>query len=251
MIIDVVAERILRGVSRYDIEVIDYAVGLHYVYVFLRIGEQRSLGVAHSYVEEYQHGYWVRDLEPEMIPEMVSSPRIMDKNLAVAYLNALSQFLIEENRLPLQYDVNAVDAAGIKPDDVVVVVGNIKPTVERARKYTDKVYVLERTPSARDDAYPDTAAPRIIPMATVLLITGATLVNDTLDYILELGRNAREKILVGGTAQIYPPYIIGHGVTRVASMKIMDTEKAMRYIRAGCGTRPLLKLSRKYIYSPR
>ncbi len=247
MIIDSLAHRILEETRGLGEDVVDYGVGLHYVYVLLDIGGERYLGIAHSAVEEYPEGYWVSGLDRSMVMDMVSSTNIMDKNIAVAYLNALSQYLIRRNKIRLRYGVNAVDAARIRSDDVVVVVGNIKPTVKRALRYTDKVYVLERTPSMRDGALPDTAAPRVIPRADVLLITGMTLINDTLDYIISLATGARERVLVGGTAQVYPPFIKEHGITLVGSIETVDIEGAVLCIRRGCDTKHLSRYTKKYV----
>ncbi|MEW6558455.1 MAG: DUF364 domain-containing protein [Elusimicrobiota bacterium] len=52
----------------------------------------------------------------------------------------------------------------------------------------------------------------ILPQADVVYITGQTIVNDTLEEILDWSKNARTKIIYGPTSSFYPEILFKNGV---------------------------------------
>ena len=131
-------------------------------------------------------------------------------------------------------------------------VGNMRPSVQMLRRKAKEVLVLERTVGLRDkDTFPDTAVEAVIPRGDVVFITGATLCNGTTDRILELSKKAREVIMLGASAGIFPPTLFEKGVTAVGAMEIFDANKAMKAISEGGGTFALLKCARFVVYEPK
>ncbi len=109
-----------------------------------------------------------------------------------------------------------------------------------------KVSVIERNPKLRFGAYSDSLAPRLLSKADVAIITGATLVNDTIDYILQITKG--KKFLVGPTAGIYPPWLKDK-VDLVAGTKIVDIEKTKEIIRGGGGRWDFADYCDEYIFT--
>ena len=87
----------------------------------------------------------------------------------------------------------------------------------------------------------DTAAEEVLPRADVVIITGTALANGTIDRLLELSKNAREKGLVGPTASIFPDPIFRHGVTLIGGVRVTDGEKIIQIISEG-GELQILRL---------
>jgi len=75
-----------------------------------------------------------------------------------------------------------------------------------------------------EETLSDTFEYHLLPKMDAVLISGTSLVNDTIDFILERSKNVRLKILVGPTAQALPEFFKGY-VTHVASIKVVDIEK--------------------------
>ncbi|MEM3641992.1 MAG: DUF364 domain-containing protein, partial [Candidatus Bathyarchaeia archaeon] len=132
-------------------------------------------------------------------------------------------------------------------DDTVVLVGNIHPFVPKIKEKTQKLYILEKNPRLREpNVLPDIAAEEVLPSADVVIITGTALANGTIDRLLELSKNAREKGLAGPTASVFPDPLFKHGVTLIGCIKVTDGEKIMQTISEGGGT-PNFKTACKHI----
>lgn len=178
---------------------------------------------------------------------------LSERVVGIAALNALSQLAIKTSGAGIvkKYG-DVVDLTKVRKDDVVVLVGNMRPSAEKLRHRAKKVLVLERSLGLRDkDTLPDTAAESVIPGADVIFMTGATLCNGTADRLLELSQNAREVVMLGASAGIFPPSLFKKGATAVGSMEILDARNTMRAVSEGGGTFTLLKSARFVVYQGR
>ena len=175
---------------------------------------------------------------------------IRSRIVGTAALNALSQLCSNRTNRVLISRGNIADDLVVK-GDVVTVVGNMAPMVDKLRSKAKKIYVLERTMQLRDDrTLPDTAAEEIIPQSDVVLITGTSIINGTVDRLLELSKNARELVLVGPTAGILPTVLFDHGVTAVATVKVTDAKRVMKSISEGGGAPLFANAVKLVIYRP-
>jgi uncharacterized protein (DUF4213/DUF364 family) len=175
---------------------------------------------------------------------------LSERVVGLAALNALSQLAIRRSSAGMikKYG-DAVDLTDVRKDDVVALVGNMRPSAEKLRRMAREVLVLERSIGLRDrDTLPDTAAEAVIPRADVVFMTGATLCNGTADHILELSRNAREVVMLGASAGILPSALFKKGATAVGSMEILDARGAMRAVAEGGGTFALLRFAKFVVY---
>jgi len=176
---------------------------------------------------------------------------VRSRIVGTAALNALSQLRlsIRLNRVLITKG-NIADHLVVK-GDVVTVVGNMAPMVDKLGAKAKRIYVLERTMQLRDDrTLPDTAAEEIIPQSDVVLITGTSIINGTVDRLLELSRNARELALVGPTAGILPTVLFDHGATAVATVKVTDANRVMKNISEGGGAPLFANAVKLVIYRP-
>jgi uncharacterized protein (DUF4213/DUF364 family) len=238
------------------IRVANVIIGAGYTGVSLPSGQ---VGLAYSLLSEYvpiccelikRAGYLSGSSALELA-RLALSWDIRSRVVGVATLNALSQLSLSNyaNRI-LTSKGDIADHLTVK-GDVVAVVGNIAPTVRKLRAKAKRVYVLERNLDLRDDeTLPDTAAEEVIPESDIVLITGTSIVNGTVDRLLELSRNAREVALVGATAGIPPTVLFKHGATAVATVKVTDAERAMRIIAEGGGTPSLANAVEFVIHRP-
>ncbi len=251
MIVDELAEGVLSLTD--GAVVTDWCVCLSYAYVEVLAGGERYLGVA---VVPHEDVYGVkaslREPSRERLKDMVSSPNPLDKVLGVALINALSSYLIRQDGVLRASPEIAEDVPSLLVSEgirSVLVVGNMAPLVRRLREVGMEVFVTERNPAVRcGGAYPDTSFPRLARGVEAAVITGATLVNDTLDNILEALTHAF-KILVGPTAGAYPPLLVPKHVEAVASMVVEDVEAVKRVLRLGGGRREFGRFARHYIFS--
>ncbi|MGD0637112.1 MAG: DUF364 domain-containing protein [Nitrososphaerales archaeon] len=186
------------------------------------------------------------------LAEMAQSWDFSKRVVGTAALNALSQLAIrtEGGDIARRYG-DVVELTDVGRGDTVVMVGNMRHSVEKLRPRAKEVLVLERSVGLRESGYyPDTAADVIIPKGDVVFITGSTLCNGTIDHLLELCGGAREVVLLGMTAGIFPPTLFARGVTAVAPLEILDPEESMLTVSQGGGKPALMKSARLVVYQP-
>jgi uncharacterized protein (DUF4213/DUF364 family) len=140
--------------------------------------------------------------------------------VGVATMNALADMCWERHAtrgVELRSGVDAYDAAAIQPGENVVVVGAFVPFLKSLKRARQQFTVLEMDPATlKPDELPyfrpADQADAVLPSADVVLITGTTLVNDTLDHLLGLCRPAARVVVVGPTVGLLPDAFLRRGV---------------------------------------
>lgn len=242
MIIDEIAEEILSMFDLERITIIDYGIGPIYTYSIVKYGESVAMGVSYTNREEIKHAKYVEASRFNIL-ELIKSYDILEKTVGVAIINALSQIMLPNNYL--KGDI--LDYIDLEKDDKIVMIGYIRPTYQKIAEKGYNIKVIERQ-SIGDEVYSDIFTKRLLESATVCIITGASLVNDTIDMVLDYSKNCKVRALIGPTAQIHPEPLFKRGITHIGSIKIVDIEKAKDTILKGGGTRLLIKYSKKYTF---
>ena len=175
--------------------------------------------------------------------EYALDDNVLKASVGIATINALSAILLEDDHCPYKPSAygNALDLIQISKEDTVVMVGAFPPFIKRIQEITKKLFVIEKNPRAVGkggsvEIEPEARLQEIIPTGTVLIITGVTLVNHTLEPILGLARNARDIVVVGPTASVYPEPLFKRGVTVLGGVRVTDASKMIHLIgEAGSG----------------
>jgi hypothetical protein len=184
------------------------------------------------------------------IAKLIKSINIVERAVGVAALNALSQFLMDFQSYERRVGADVLDVIQLSKKEIVGIVGNMKPLVERVRRKVRKVYVFERNQRLRGDALPDTFVEEFLPGTDVVLISGSALVNGTLDRLLELSKNARVTAVVGPTASSLPEPFFEKGVQVLAGVRARG-EQVMSAVAEGKSFRAFKRLVEKYVVENR
>ena len=149
------------------------------------------------------------------------------RTLAIAVLNALSE-TCWRLRPPSGYviagDADGFDELGETNPNLTVVVGALVPMLRelKRRKADYRVLELDASTLKPDELphfVPADRAVEVVPLADALVITGTTLINDTLEGLLELARPKARVIVVGPTASFLPEPLFRRGVDAVAGVR--------------------------------
>lgn len=175
--------------------------------------------------------------------EYALDDNVLKAAVGIATINALSAILLEDDHCPYKPSAygNALDLIQITKEDTVVMVGAFPPFIKRIQEITSKLFVIEKNPRAagKGDTVqiePEARLHELIPKGDILIITGVTLVNHTLEPILQLARNARDIVVVGPTASVYPEPLFNRGVTVLGGVRVTDASKMIHLIgEAGSG----------------
>lgn len=168
-------------------------------------------------------GRLARDLLKE-----TEAPSGIRRAVGVATMNALAAMCWERRAAPeveLRAGIDAYDAADIRPGEHVVVVGAFVPFLKALKRAGQKFTVLEMDaatlkPDELPHFRPAEQAGAVVPDADVVLITGTSLLNDTLEGLLALCRPEARVVMVGPTVGLYPDAFLRRGVDVLGGVRI-------------------------------
>jgi uncharacterized protein len=161
--------------------------------------------------------------------------------VGIATVNALADvcwYRLPHPGVELRYEIDAFDATDIRPDDQVVVVGAFVPFLKELKRRGQSFLVLEQDPTTlKADELPffrrAEHAPEILPNADVALITGATLVNNTLEELLALTRRDARVTVVGPTVGMLPDAFLARGADILGCVRITEPDTFLELLAEG------------------
>ena len=163
----------------------------------------------------------------ELLKE-TEAPSGIRRAIGVATMNALADMCWQRRATPaveLRAGVDAYDAADIQPGERVVVVGAFVPFLKALKRSGQHFTVLEMDPATlKPDELahfrPADDARLVLPSADVVLITGTTLLNDTLENLLALCRPQARVVMVGPTVGLLPDALLRRGVDVLGGVRV-------------------------------
>jgi uncharacterized protein len=161
--------------------------------------------------------------------------------VGIAAVNALADCCWQRRPHPdveLQHGVDAFDATDIRHGDNVVVVGAFVPFLKELKRRGQAFLVLEQDSSTlKADELPffrpAEQAAEILPNADVVLITGSTLVNNTLEHLLALTRPDARVTVVGPTVGMLPDAFLARGADVLGCVRITEPDAFLDLLAEG------------------
>ncbi len=168
-------------------------------------------------------------------------PNILRKTLAIATLNALSSYYWEGAKdltYEIESGVDAFDRVVIPEGGKSVVVGALVPILKQLIKAEADFTVLEQDPRTLkgkelEHYAPPEMASRVVPDADLLVITGTTVINDTLPGLLDLAKPNAKIIVTGPTASMVPDSFFRRGVTTTGGILVTKPDELLDLISEG------------------
>ncbi len=171
----------------------------------------------------------------------VQQPDGIRRAVGIATMNALAALCWERRPhadVDMEVGVDAFDAANIGPGQTVVVVGAFVPFLRKLKRRGQPYLVLEQDPATlKPDEMPfyrhAAQAPSVVPQADVLLVTGTTLLNDTLDQILAAARPDACKVVVGPTVGLVPDAYLRRGCDVLGTIRVTHADEFLDVLAEG------------------
>jgi uncharacterized protein (DUF4213/DUF364 family) len=138
-----------------------------------------------------------------------------------------------------------LDLVAVEETDAVGMVGYFGPLVEPLRKSAKALHIIERRSGLEKSILPEQAAGDILPRCQIVILTATSLLNRTLDGLLNHCGSAREIVLLGPSTPLLPNIFAPRGVTLLLGVEVIDPVQAMRVISEGGGTHQLSYATRK------
>jgi uncharacterized protein len=161
--------------------------------------------------------------------------------VGIAAINALADTCSHRRPHPeteLRLGIDAFDATEIRPGEKVVVVGAFVPFLRQLKRRHQPFLVLEQDPATlKPDELPffrpANEASTVVPEADVLLITGTTLINDTLEELLHLAKPAARVTMVGPTVSLLPDAFLRRGADILGTVRITAPDEFLETLTEG------------------
>ena len=182
------------------------------------------------------HGRPALDLAREALGE-----NGIRRAIGIAAMNALADTCWRHRPHPeaeLRLGIDAFDATEIHQGDNVVVVGAFVPFLRELKRRHRPFLVLEQDPATlKADELPffrpAEQAGTVVPQADVLLITGTTLINDTLEELLRLAKPTARVTMVGPTVSLLPDAFLRRGADILGTVRITAPDAFLEMLAEG------------------
>lgn len=166
---------------------------------------------------------------------------VLRKTLAIATLNALSAScwnLVKEKNYQLEIGADAFDEVEIRPLRRTVVVGALAPLLKKLIKAQAEFHVIEMDPSTLKPYempyyIPSALAGEVVPEADILVITGVTLLNNTLPELIAMAKPGAQIIMAGPTASMLPDAFFSRGVSMLGGVLVTKPDDLLDVISEG------------------
>lgn len=134
--------------------------------------------------------------------------------------------------------VDAFDEIDVCRYPKTVVVGALVPMLRKLIAAHADFYVLEQDPRTLKDRempyyLPPDKADTCIPNADLLVITGVTILNNTLPDLLAMAKPRAEILVTGPTASMLPDAFFARGVTRLGGIQVTHPDELLDIISEG------------------
>ena len=171
----------------------------------------------------------------------IESSNMLKKTLGIATLNALSTLYWEKNskqKYKLELGVDAFDIVTIPEKGKTVVIGALAPILKKLIKKDSDFKVIEmdsRTLKGKElehYASPEMSQ-KYIQEAELIVITGTTLLNDTLPELLSYIKKGAQVVVTGPTASMIPEEFFKMGVTTLGGIIVTKADEVLDIIAEG------------------
>ncbi|MFX1374218.1 MAG: Rossmann-like domain-containing protein [Promethearchaeota archaeon] len=177
----------------------------------------------------------------------------IEKIIGIATLNAVSQHILRIKNPYSKLNGDPINYLEINQDTKITIIGLMKPIIRKLSKKTKNITLIEDSMSIPQEFSKYYFRKNIGELekeeisTDILFCTGTSLINNTLEDILNLYRsNAKKIIVMGPSIGLLPNILFDSGVDIVGGMEIIAPEATMRIIQEGGGTKLFKKYGKKY-----
>lgn len=158
--------------------------------------------------------------------------------LRLACMNALSSAELNSKRYDVLPDTDPFDLLSIDTSSKVIIVGAFHTYIEKCVKLGCDLGVLELdqealNPDHRHLYIPAADYHKVIPGTDILIVTGLTLVNDTLEDILQVVEEKTQVVVTGPSSSLLPDVLFENKVDIIGGVRITDPERLLDLVGQG------------------
>ncbi|MFH1241602.1 MAG: DUF364 domain-containing protein [Pseudomonadota bacterium] len=226
----------LALIAARDVSVLDVRIGLRYTAVLLDNGQ---VGLAFTFHRDSMGGSSaLKDLTPlagkkaSELLALFGSTKKVESAVALATANALSNTTKEG-----LVEGDVLEHLRLSPNDRVGMVGYFAPMVSTLQRRASSLKIFEQIDGPEGDLLPEREAYKHLPNCQVVLITSTSIVNHTIDSILDAANSCREVALLGASTPLLSEAFAETPVTLLSGVVVTRPQEIMRIVSEGGGMR--------------
>jgi uncharacterized protein len=159
-------------------------------------------------------------------------------NVRLAVLNAVSSEILSHSKYKVIEDKDPIDLIDLSQKKNICIVGAFQSYINRIAATSNRLFVLELNENAFEESQKQFYVPaekyaETFSQSDIIIITGATLANQTFDDLLAKIPDHAQTILVGPSSSFVPDILFKHNVNIIGSTKILDAEQMFTLISEG------------------
>ena len=160
------------------------------------------------------------------------SKDLFEKSLGLGCINAISQYIFKKANFNLNFTSDSLGLLNIKHSDIIGMVGYFPPLVQLIEKIGSKLIIIEKEEKLVQEtrSWTITLEPSKLKECNKVLITGTTVLNETIDDILQYCTNATQASIIGPTASFLPDPIFERGINILGGAFVADSDNLIRSI---------------------
>jgi uncharacterized protein (DUF4213/DUF364 family) len=192
----------------------------------------RGCGMASTIIGEKPHGEGqVREAgslhtkTAHQLAELARSDNPLEAGIGLAAINSLLEVDLSQAVELNAAAVLSERGAGKK----IALVGHF-PFIPALRQVASQLWVIEQHPSSGE--HPAEAAAEFLPGADVVALTASALINQTMDFLLDLCNRDTLVIVLGPSTPLSPVWF-ERGVDILSGVQVVDEHAALRTISQG------------------
>lgn len=227
--------RILQEKAR-EARVAELRIGLGYTAVLL---EDNRTGVAFTFRQEARGGcsvfHGLRPLSGRPASDLLhllESTDPIEAAVGLACANALANQQNEGFQ-----DGDILDHLDLRSDDHVGMVGHFGPLVNALQQRARSLTVFERIKEPHEYLRPAEEAEVSLPRCQVALITATSIINQTIDLLLDAAKHCREVVVLGASTPMLPEAFSTAKVTLLSGVIVKNPGELLRVVSEGGGMR--------------
>lgn len=235
MIVKQLREYLLKNVPERKIS--DLRIGLIYTGILLDDGKA---GVAYAFSENFSdcHSFFagsrpVKGRSTHEVLRCLGSSNMVEASVGIATVNAL----INQEREETQGG-DVLDALELKETDRVVMVGAFVPMISHLKERVRELLIFELQDQLGEGVLSAEKAFHELPQCDVALITSTSLINGTMDLLIEAAvKGCRDVVLLGPSTPLLPEIFKPLGVTMLSGLMVTDPPGILQVVSEGGGMR--------------
>lgn len=203
-----------------------------------------SAGLYYAWLGESQQGMGSRFREqdfkgrsPLELMAWYESSDEAECSIGLATINAVTRCIYQRAGYELPTAGNTMGNLDFRPADHIGMVGYFPSLVKRLREQGIRLTVVEKKTKFMEtgELVNVTPDPERLRGCNKVIVTAATLLNDSIDVILGHTTEARQLVVVGPTAGFFPDPLFAHGATAIGGTEIIRPYRLIERLKSDQG----------------